>query len=203
MNELVLVIFQLVVLLFSAIIHEVSHGYAAYKMGDNTAKNEGRLTLNPLSHLDPFGSVVLPLLLYFASAGSFVIGWAKPVPFNPFNLKNPKRDSGIIAVVGPASNLLIACLAALILRFSPFLGGIVNPIFLQIVVIINLSLMIFNLVPIPPLDGSKILFAFLPVRFYRLQTTLEQYGMWILIAFIFFGFSLIVPIIYFLYNLLV
>ncbi|HPW34218.1 MAG TPA: site-2 protease family protein [Candidatus Paceibacterota bacterium] len=203
MNELVLVIFQLVVLLFSAIIHEVSHGYAAYKMGDNTAKNEGRLTLNPLSHLDPFGSVVLPLLLYFASAGSFVIGWAKPVPFNPFNLKNPKRDSGIIAVAGPASNLLIACLAALILRFSPFLGGIVNPIFLQIVVIINLSLMIFNLVPIPPLDGSKILFAFLPVRFYRLQTTLEQYGMWILIAFIFFGFSLIVPIIYFLYNLLV
>lgn len=202
MNELVLIIFQLVILILSVMVHEVMHGYTAYFLGDMTAKNAKRLNFNPLNHLDPFGSVILPLLLYLATAGTFVIGWAKPVPYNPMNLKNPKTGAGIIAAAGPVSNFIIAVFAALLLKLNMALGVMVQPIFLQIVIILNLSLMVFNLVPIPPLDGSKVLFAFLPSRYSRIQYTLERYGLWILLIFIFFGFSLIIPIISFLYNLL-
>lgn len=202
MNEAVLVIFQLVILILSVMIHEVSHGYVAYVLGDNTAKDAKRLNLNPLNHLDPFGSVILPLLLYFGTGGTFVIGWAKPVPYNPYNLKNPKAGAGIIAAAGPVSNFLIACVAAIVLKIGG-LGGIIAPIFLQITILMNIALMIFNLVPIPPLDGSKILFSLLPSKWSHVQYTLERYGIWILIVFIFFGFSLIVPIISALYNILV
>ena len=202
MNELVLIIFQLVILILSVMVHEVMHGYTAYFLGDMTAKNAKRLNFNPLNHLDPFGSVILPLLLYLATAGTFVIGWAKPVPYNPMNLKNPKTGAGIIAAAGPVSNFIIAVFAALLLKLNMALGVMVQPIFLQIVIILNLSLMVFNLVPIPPLDGSKVLFAFLPSRYSRIQYTLERYGLWILLIFIFFGFSLTTPIISFLYNLL-
>lgn len=202
MNEIILIIFQLVILILSVMVHEVMHGYTAYFLGDMTAKNAKRLNFNPLNHLDPFGSVILPLLLYVATAGTFVIGWAKPVPYNPMNLKNPKSGAGIIAAAGPVSNFAIAIFAALLLKLDLALGGLVQPIFLQIVIILNLSLMVFNLVPIPPLDGSKVLFALLPSRYSGLQYTLERYGLWILLVFIFFGFSLIIPIISFLYNLL-
>jgi Zn-dependent protease len=183
-------------------VHEVMHGYVAYWLGDNTAKDAKRLNFNPLNHLDLFGSIILPLMLYLATAGSFVIGWAKPVPYNPFNLKNPKLGAGLIAAAGPASNFIIAVVASLILKTGG-IGGLINPIFLQIVILLNISLMIFNLVPIPPLDGSKILFALLPSKFSHIQYTLERYGIWILIVFIFFGFSLIMPIISALYNVLV
>lgn len=202
MNEAVLIIFQLVILILSVMIHEVSHGYVAYALGDNTAKDAKRLNLNPLNHLDPFGSVILPLLLYFGTGGAFVIGWAKPVPYNPYNLKNPKAGAGIIAAAGPVSNFLIACVAAIILKIGG-LGGIIAPIFLQVTILMNIALMVFNLVPIPPLDGSKILFSLLPSKWSHIQYTLERYGIWILIVFIFFGFSLIVPIISALYNILV
>lgn len=202
MNEVILVIFQLVILILSVMIHEVSHGFVAYLLGDNTARDAKRLNLNPLNHLDWFGSVILPLLLYVTTSGAFVIGWAKPVPYNPFNLKNPKTGAGLIAAAGPLSNFLLALLVSLLLKFSG-LNGIINPIFLQITVILNLSLMVFNLVPIPPLDGSKILFALLPSKWFRFQYVLERYGIWFLIIFIFFGFSLIVPIINALYEFLV
>ncbi len=203
MNDIVLIIFQLVVLILSVMIHEVSHGYIAYLLGDNTAKDAKRLNLNPLNHLDPFGSVLLPLLLYFSTGGAFVIGWAKPVPYNPFNLKNPKSGSGLIALAGPSSNFLIAIFSAVILKFQIiFSQSIINPIFLQIVIMMNISLMIFNLIPIPPLDGSKILFSLLPSKWFKFQHVLERYGLWFLIIFIFFGFSLITPIIFWLYNLL-
>ena len=203
MNEIILVIFQLVILILSVMVHEVMHGYAAYFLGDMTAKNARRLNFNPLNHLDPFGSVILPLLLYVATAGTFVIGWAKPVPYNPMNLKNPKTGAGIIAIAGPLSNFIIAVFAALLLRLNVLAGGYIQPIFLQIIIVLNLSLMVFNLVPIPPLDGSKVLFALLPYRYAKIQYMLERYGLWILLIFIFFGFSLIIPIIGALYNILV
>lgn len=201
MNGAIIIIFQLVILILSVMVHEVMHGYVAYWLGDNTAKLAKRLNFNPLNHIDLFGSIILPVLLYIATAGSFVIGWAKPVPYNPFNLKNPKSGAGLIAAAGPVSNFVIACLAAVILRTGG-LGGLIQPIFLQITILLNISLMIFNLVPIPPLDGSKILFSLLPTKWSHIQYTLERYGIWILIVFIFFGFSLIVPIISAIYSLL-
>jgi Zn-dependent protease len=192
-----------VVLIFSVVVHEVMHGYVAYLLGDNTAKDLKRLNFNPLNHLDFFGSFILPLILYFSTAGSFVIGWAKPVPYNPMNLKNPKTGSGLIALAGPLSNFLLAVFAAVLIKINAIFGMIVQPIFLHIIIVVNLSLMVFNLIPIPPLDGSKILFSLIPNKYIKIQYELERYGIWILLIFMFFGFSFIAPIIRMIYNLLV
>lgn len=203
MDNFVVLIFQLVALLFSVIIHEVSHGITAYRLGDPTAKNSGRLTLNPLKHLDFFGSFLLPFALFLIKS-PVLFGWAKPVPFNPLYLKNLKRDSGLIGLSGPLSNFSIAIIFSLILKILTFVG-LASPAFLffiNIVILINIALGVFNLVPIPPLDGSKVLFAFLPRSAEKYMAVLEQYGMFILLFFIFFGFRLIVPIIYFLYGFL-
>lgn len=195
-------LFQLVILIFSVIVHEVMHGLVAYWLGDTTAKDAGRLTLNPLAHIDPFGSVLLPLGLYMLSGGGFVLGWARPVPYNPMNLSNPRRGGGLIALSGPASNLVLAIIAALLLR-TPFAGVVIQPVLLQITIAINLGLMVFNLVPIPPLDGSKVLFSLLPGRFSRFELAAERYGWWLIILFVLFGFELIIPIVNGLYRLLV
>lgn len=198
--------FQLIILLFSAVIHEVAHGLSASALGDQTARNLGRLTLNPLKHLDLFGSVILPITLFITSGGSFVFGFAKPVPFNPWYLKNPKRDSGIIAISGPASNLIIAIVIGSLIKLGNItaIPIILGPIpFLEIVVLINISLAIFNLVPIPPLDGSKILFAFLPKNFYRFEILFEKYGFFVLILFIAFGFRFLVPLIWAVFRMVV
>lgn len=199
-----LVVFVLI-LLFSAIIHEVSHGQMAFMLGDKTAKLMGRITLNPLPHLDPLGSVLLPALLILSNSG-FFFAWAKPVPVNPYNLKNPKRDTALVALAGPGSNIFIAISLAIILRILIMLG-IVSPTdgfsFLMLkVVLINLMLAIFNLVPIPPLDGSKILFGILPRQFANFENFLNQYGIIVLFLFIFWFSWLIVPVIYFFFNLL-
>ena len=199
------IIFQIIILLFSVVIHEVSHGFIAEKLGDPTARQLGRLTLNPLKHLDPFGSVILPLLLALLPTG-IVFGWAKPVPYNPLNLKNPDRDGAIIAAAGPTSNIGIAVVFAIIFRIVHAFGGQGTELLLALlsyVILINILLAIFNLVPIPPLDGSKVLFAFLPVRAARIRAFLEQYGFLVLVAFIFFGFQFIIPIIYWIYNILI
>ncbi|MEK7634583.1 MAG: site-2 protease family protein, partial [Patescibacteria group bacterium] len=205
MDQFLILIFQLIVLLFSVIIHEVSHGVMANKLGDPTAKNAGRLTLNPLKHLDFFGSFLLPFLLFMARS-SVLFGWAKPVPFNPANLRNPKRDSGLIGLAGPLSNLSIAIIFGLILKSTIFFGIISGQflIFLDIIILINIALAIFNLMPIPPLDGSKILFALLPrnKKIEEIEIMFEQYGIFILLFFIFFGFQFITPIIYGLYRIL-
>ncbi len=207
-NDFLLLVFQLAVLIFSVMIHEVAHGAMALRLGDTTAKDAGRLTLNPIKHLDLFGSLIVPISLFIFSGGAFVLGWAKPVPINPDNLKNPKRGGGLIAVVGPLSNLVVAAIFGIILQlFLPIIQTqAITPnllILLNTIVGINVVLAVFNLVPLPPLDGSNILFALLPDRFYRVREFLFRYGFWLLILFIFFGFQLISPIVSWLYRLLV
>ncbi|OGD43026.1 hypothetical protein A2567_03000 [Candidatus Azambacteria bacterium RIFOXYD1_FULL_42_11] len=205
MESILFFIFALLVLLFSAIIHEVSHGFSAKAQGDSTAEAAGRLTLNPLLHLDPFGSILLPLILALPAlfgAPVIIIGWAKPVPFNPNNLKNKKWGPALVALAGPAANIVLAIIFGLVIRFFsisflPALG-----LFLAIIVWINLLLAIFNLIPIPPLDGSKILFALFPYSWRDIEVWLERYGFILILLFIFFGFNLILPVIFFFFRLI-
>ncbi|MBU1046915.1 site-2 protease family protein [Patescibacteria group bacterium] len=196
------IILTIAILIMSVVIHEVSHGYSAYLLGDNTAKYAGRLTLNPLAHLDMMGSFIVPLLAYL-SVG-FVFGWAKPVPYNPYNLRNQKWGDAIVAISGPASNFIMAIVFGSIIRFSSFLG-ITNALFLeaaQMVVLINLVLMIFNLVPIPPLDGSKILFSLIPYQYIEVRKTIERYSFLLILLFIFFLWKFVLPIVFTLFSLL-
>ena len=199
--------FQLIVLLFSVVIHEVAHGAVADRLGDPTARYAGRLTLNPIKHLDPFGSVILPIGLFFISGGGFLFGWAKPVPFNPHNLKRPERDGALIAIAGPLSNLSLAFIFGLAVKASvPFSSSpIIENLqpFFSIIVLTNVALAVFNLVPLPPLDGSKVIFAFLPRSADKIKFFLEQYGPFFLLTFIFFGFNIISPIIYIIYKFLI
>ncbi|MFA6171085.1 MAG: site-2 protease family protein [Patescibacteria group bacterium] len=198
-------IFQLVVLLMSAIIHEYMHGWAADQLGDDTAKRAGRLTLNPLAHIDLWGSVLMPALIYFATSGGFIFGYAKPVPFNPYNLRDRKYGAAKVALAGPLSNLFLALVFGLFIRFFGAGGGMINQAalqFVQIVVYINLLLAVFNAIPIPPLDGSRIIMPFLPYAAQKFFAQLESVGMFLVLAFVLFGFSIIVPIINFLFRLI-
>lgn len=174
-------------------VHEFSHALVAYRLGDGTAKLFGRLTLNPIAHFDPVGGTLLALTFIGSAAagGAFGFGWAKPTPVNPMNLQGGRRGEALVAAAGPLSNLLLAAVAAIPLRFliaSPELTGPVLLVaeVLSLFVQINLVLMIFNLIPIPPLDGSKVLFAFLDRRTeYQIRPILEQYGFFILMALFF------------------
>jgi len=191
-------IFEIIVLIFSAVAHEYMHGFAAFQMGDSTAKDAGRLTLNPLAHLEWFGSVILPLLLIISNVG-FVFGWAKPVPYNPNNLRDQKYGDAKVAAAGPLTNLVIALFFGLFLRFFP----INSPVFaalISLIVLINLVLMVFNLVPIPPLDGSKILSCLLPPRAKERFLSLNRAGfILVILVLIFFG-NLIMPLVSFLFQ---
>lgn len=161
----IFVVFQIAIVMFSAVVHEVAHGVAADKLGDSTARYQGRLTLNPIPHIDPFGSILLPLLLGL-SGSPFLLGWAKPVPYNPFNFrKGGKWGEAIVAFAGPASNFLIALVMALVIRAGVFPAEM--NAFLFLILAINIMLGIFNLIPIPPLDGSKVLSALLPTPLQR------------------------------------
>ena len=195
-------LFAIAVLIMSVVIHEVSHGFSANALGDPTARLQGRLTLNPFKHLDPMGSIVVPAITYLI--GGFIFGWAKPVPYNPYNLKNQKWGPGAVAAAGPLANILIAVIFGLMIRFGAANDFIPNA-FLEIVtliVFINIVLAVFNLVPIPPLDGSKVLFSFLPYRWRHIQIFLEQYGFFILLIFIFFFWSIILPVVFGLFRLI-
>lgn len=183
----------------SVVIHETAHGYAALALGDPTAKYQGRLTLNPLSHLDPVGSLLVPLFGYWA--GGFIIGWAKPVPFNPYNLRNQKWGEAIVAAAGPFANIAIAVIFGLLMRLELIYGfGILG--IASFVVLINITLAIFNLIPIPPLDGSKILFAILPYRWQYIRGYLERFGLIFVLLFVFVFWRLISPVIFYFFHLL-
>jgi Zn-dependent protease len=202
-------IFYVVVLIMSIVIHEFAHGYSAYLLGDDTARLQGRLTLNPLKHLDPFGSVILPLLLIISNSG-FVIGWARPVPYNPNNLKKSRWSNMIVAFSGIAANLLIAIIFGLLIRFAPSLGlPVYNQFSVQafykissMIVLMNLVLALFNIIPIPPLDGSKILFSFIPAKFREIENFLERWGIFVLLFFIIFLWSYVSPLIYIAFSFL-
>ncbi|MDO8600132.1 MAG: site-2 protease family protein [bacterium] len=213
MDSAIPTIFQIAILIFSVVIHEVSHGFVALLLGDPTAKHLGRLTLNPLKHLDPFGSVILPLLLVLAHS-PFLIGWAKPVPYNPYNLKNPfsrfgsRNDWGpaLVGMAGPLSNILIALVFGIGIRVLLVFGGgsLVTQNLAEIfglIVLVNLVLAVFNFVPIPPLDGSKVLFALLPYQWRNIETFLQQYGFFLLLIFIFFFSQWLFPVVSLLFRI--
>ncbi|HVZ66864.1 MAG TPA: site-2 protease family protein [Patescibacteria group bacterium] len=173
----------LVVLIFSAILHEIMHGVVADKLGDPTARLMGRLTLNPIPHIDPFMSILVPALLVI-SGSPIIFGAAKPVPVNPIHFKDPKKDMALVSLAGPLTNLFIAIVAAQFIRFiHP--DFVINQI-LYIIVLYNLMLGFVNLIPIPPLDGSKVLAAFLPNQLAITYLSIERYGIFILFALLLF-----------------
>ena len=202
--DLILGLASLVILVYSAILHEIAHGFVAEKLGDPTARLMGRLTLNPKSHIDPFMSIALPLLLIL-SGSPIVFGAAKPVPVDPFNFRDGRKDLAIVSLAGPGTNVLIAIIAAILIKIlifvtpyfgaSPMLTGIVIPIytFLALVVRMNLLLAIFNFIPIPPLDGSKVLALLLPEREAATYLSIGTFGILIIFFLLMFpigGFSL-------------
>jgi Zn-dependent protease len=186
---------QIIVLVMSVVIHEMAHGYMAFWLGDPTAKYAGRLSFNPVNHLDLFGSFLVPFILIITGS-PFLFGWAKPVPFNPYNLRNQKWGPALVGLAGPLSNFILAIVAGILMR-ALLVFGVVDGFFLQIlsvILFINVLLMVFNLFPIPPLDGSKLLFALIPISEHT-KMTLERYGFVFLLMFmILFGgiFSFVV-----------
>ncbi|WP_428897730.1 Zn-dependent protease (includes SpoIVFB) [Parelusimicrobium proximum] len=185
-----ILLLQLSILMFSIVVHEVSHGLIAYKNGDDTAYLLGRLSFNPIKHIDPVGSVLVPFLCYISGAPIF--GWAKPVPVNTVRLNSPRRDIGLVSVAGPASNIILAILFLIILKVLTLL----NPAMvsssstgfyiMRYAVMINILLAFFNMLPIPPLDGSKVLASVLPYDMADKYMSLNRYGMLILLGFILF-----------------
>jgi len=201
--EFTIAIFFVIILVFSAVIHEFAHGWMANYLGDQTAKFMGRLTLNPIPHIDLMGSILVPLFLVLSGVG-FIFAWAKPVPYNPYNLRDKKNGEMFVALAGPASNLIIAFIFGMMTRIMVLQN--MNSqmiIFFSFIVYLNVVLALFNLVPIPPLDGSKILFHFLPYSMQGTRQFLERNGMMLLLVFIIFGgFELILsPILQFLFVL--
>ncbi len=177
--------------LFAITIHEVAHGWVASKLGDNTAKMLGRLTLNPFKHIDPIGTVVVPLAMVLLQTG-FVFGWAKPVPVNMRNLNSPRKDMAIVAAAGPISNLIMAVFWVFIFKLGSSVitdPNIAKGIMAmgQAGIIINLILFIFNLLPIPPLDGSKVLSGIVPSSVSAIMDKIEPYGLFIVIGLLYFG----------------
>jgi len=180
--------------IFAIIVHEVAHGWVANKLGDPTARNMGRLTLNPFRHIDLFGTIIMPLLLYAMTydnpSGPTVFGYAKPVPINPYNFKDPKKDMALSSLAGPGVNIVMAVSFVFLLRVAmpafegnmPMLARDLFTVFLKTGVIINIVLAVLNMLPIPPLDGSRIVYWLLPEKEARLYYRLERFGMVIILA---------------------
>ena len=205
MSDTLTSISSIIVLLMSVVVHEVSHGYAALAFGDHTAEVAGRLTLNPLKHIDPIGSILVPGILILSGA-PFPFGWARPVPYNERNLSNQRWGTLFVASAGVIANFAIAIVFGIIFRLGVG-SGIANEGFIYIVSIIilaNIGLGIFNLMPVPPLDGSKILFSILPPQFRGVRNFLESYGLFLVLILMFFlwKYDFISPLIRFLYTTL-
>ena len=175
--------------LFAITIHEAAHGYVAKYFGDNTAWSLGRVTMNPLKHIDPMGTIAMPLMLYFATSGAFLFGYAKPVPVHFGNLKNPKRDMVWVALAGPASNFLQALawgMAFYLLQGS----DVTEPFFLKMYqagILVNVVMFVFNLFPLPPLDGGRILVGLLPYKQAALVSRIEPWGFFVVMALVLTG----------------
>jgi len=196
-------LFLIIILVFSVVIHEVSHGAMANYLGDPTAKESGRLTLNPIRHFDPVGSILVPLFLVLMRS-PILFGWAKPVPINSYNFRDQKYGSAKAALSGPGSNLMVALVFGLALRFFPGIAA-VSSLYLMFsyIVYINILLATFNLLPVPPLDGSHILFTFLPPGFENLKIFLSRFGIFILLFILFFFFHWLLLIINGIFSLIV
>ena len=180
-------------LLFAISLHEAAHGWIAHLLGDPTAKSLGRLTANPIKHIDPVGTLLVPVFLLIMSQGSFAFGWAKPVPVDTRNFVNPQKDMALVALAGPASNFIMAIIWTLILVFGLKLlpqGGIASTLgaMAEIGVLINLILMVLNLFPIPPLDGGRIVTGILPPNMAAIFAQFEMIGMWVVIFLLASGF---------------
>lgn len=195
-------LFFLVILIFSIIIHEIAHGYMAEWFGDPTARLAGRLTLNPVPHIDPLGSIILPALMLFSTGGTFAFGWAKPVPYNPYNLRNFKWGTVCVGLAGVGANLLIATIFGLMIRYADPLGITVGPFaqMLATIVYLNIVLAVFNMIPFPPLDGAKVLWVFLPIRFQYIHDYLEQNWLLFIVFIVFFAQAIIGPISGFIFR---
>jgi Zn-dependent protease len=198
--DLYSLVFYFIIVIPSSILHEFAHGWMAERLGDSTARYAGRLTLDPRSHIDLWGTIIMPITLFVFTGGKFMFAYAKPVPYNPYNLKNQRWGPALVGLAGPMANLLLAVSVGAVLRLIP---GSYFAEYLAIIVYINIMLMVFNLVPIPPLDGSKILYSVLPDSAYKVKNFLDQNGFMILIFFVVFMFKLISPVIDFLFRLIV
>lgn len=185
MQIILIILVYAIPILFAITVHEVAHGWVASKYGDQTARMMGRLTLNPIKHIDLVGTIIVPAVLFWL--GGFIFGWAKPVPVNWANLRNPRLDSAIVAAAGPATNLIMAIFWAALLKWGININSELLVVMSKVGVQINLVLMVLNFIPIPPLDGSRVVASLLPPRLAYRYNQLEPYGFFILIALLAFG----------------
>lgn len=195
------IIITFVILIFSAIVHEVSHGLMAEKLGDDTAREQGRITLNPIPHIDPIGTILVPLVIWYASSGQFFFGAAKPVPVNFDNLRPRKLGMALVSLAGPVSNFLLAILFVLPIKLG-LVNSVSGPV-LVAAIYINIILGTFNLIPIPPLDGSKVIVSFLPDEWTYRILRWERYGFILVLLFVFSGLfaQIVLPVLSFFLKL--
>lgn len=194
------IIVTIAILIMSVVLHELAHGYMAEFLGDPTPRLQGRLTINPIKHLELFGSVIVPIL---TSLAGFTFGWAKPVEWNPYNVKNRRVGELLISLAGPGANILLALIFGFLIRFG---GEVLSRSFLAIsvyIVVINISLAVLNLIPIPPLDGSKVLFSLLPPHFAHIREFIERYSLFLILILLLFLWKFFEPIIPFLFKIIV
>lgn len=207
--ELIFAALSIIILIYSSVLHEIAHGFVAYRLGDPTAKIQGRLTLNPIKHLDLYMSIILPLILYISTGGRFIFGGAKPVPVDPFNLRDGIKDLALVSLVGPLTNVSLAIISSVLIHiiypemsFNAVMNDNLFGFILAKTVEWNLILAIFNLMPIPPLDGSKVFALLLPKQMAAAYLSLGNLGMIVLLVLLFFpigGFSLM-GLVYVLIN---